>query len=383
MTQPARPAGSPPDREHRGSQSDIGTHQTSFSVSKPSQIEQKKKDKIMRKYIPTTQFPTRSRLVPRRGFTLIELLVVIAIIAVLAALILPAVQTAREAARRAQCANNLKQMALAVHNFHDSKKHLPSSIRPAATGTVRFGSLTQLLPFLDKKVQWDQYDGSVNWSHANNLPVTSQRVNVFECPSSTKHGVLDGNPDVTPFAAIVATSDYGSSIGVDSRLPSVVSTVKAGKGMMPKNQTPQPTFSEVTDGLSSTILFIESAGRPYAYRRGPRIVNDDPTVARVQGGGWSRAASDILFAGSSKDGSVIPGTVAINSTNGDDIAASAYPHPTYGTEGTSQPFGFHLTGINVAFGDGSVKFIDEGVDITVFAALITRANAEQVSDGAY
>ncbi len=337
----------------------------------------------MRKHVSKTQWAARSRLAPRHGFTLIELLVVIAIIAVLAALILPAVQTAREAARRSQCANNLKQLALATHNFHDAKRHLPSSIRPASTGTVRFGSLTQLLPFLDKKVQWDKYDGTVNWSHANNLPVTSQRVNVFECPSSTKHGVLDDNPDVTPFAAIVATSDYGSSIGVDSRLPSVVPTVIAGKGIMPKNQTPQPTFSEATDGLSSTILFIESAGRPYVYRRGPKIVNDDPAIARVQGGGWSRAATDILFAGSSRDGVVIPGPVAINATNGDEIAAAAYPHPTYGTEGTSQPFGFHLSGLNVAFGDGSVKFIDEAVDITVFAALITRANAESVNDGSY
>jgi prepilin-type N-terminal cleavage/methylation domain-containing protein/prepilin-type processing-associated H-X9-DG protein len=337
----------------------------------------------MRKHVPTTQLPKRSRLVPPRGFTLIELLVVIAIIAVLAALILPAVQSAREAARRTQCANNLKQMALAVHNFHDAKRHLPSSIRPAATGTVRFGSLTQLLPFIDKKVMWDAYNPSANWSDVSNLPVTSQRVNVFECPSSPKHGVLDDNPDVTPFTPIVATSDYATSIGVDSRLPSVVSTVKAGAGIMPKNQVPQPVFSEVTDGLSSTIMFIESAGRPYVFRRGPVIVNSDPTVSRVQGGGWSRAATDLLFAGSSKDGSVIPGAAAINSTNGDDIAAAAYPHPIYGTEGTSQPFGFHLSGLNVAFGDGSVKFLDEAIDITVFAALITRANAEKVDDGAY
>jgi prepilin-type N-terminal cleavage/methylation domain-containing protein/prepilin-type processing-associated H-X9-DG protein len=365
------------------SQSDVWTHEQTFPSFQTHSNYGTQRTKTMKKQSFTTHFPRRGQLERRSGFTLIELLVVIAIIAVLVALILPAVQAAREAARRSQCANNLKQLALATHNFHDVKRHLPSSIRPAAVGTVRFGSLTQLLPFLDKKTMWDQYDGTSNWSSATNLPVTSQRINVFECPSSPKHGVLDGNPDVTPFTPVVATSDYGSSIGVDPRLPSVVSTVKAGKGMRPKNQIPQPTFSEATDGLSSTILYIESAGRPYAYRRGPVIVNDDAAVARVQGGGWTRAASDILFAGSSKDGAVIPGAAAINSTNGDDIASAPYPHPIYGTEGTSQPFGFHLSGLNVAFADGSVKFLDEAIDITVFAALITRANAEQVSDGAY
>src|SRR5688500_11411065 len=86
----------------------------------------------------------------RAGFTLIELLVVIAIIAVLIAMLLPAVQQAREAARRTQCQNNLKQVGIAIHNFYDSKKFLPSSIRPATANSVRFGVFTQLLPFLDE-----------------------------------------------------------------------------------------------------------------------------------------------------------------------------------------------------------------------------------------
>ena len=95
--------------------------------------------------------------------TLIELLVVISIIGVLAGMLLPAVQVAREAARRSQCQNNLRQLGLAVHNFSDAKGYLPSSIRPAGTTTQpRYAALTQLLPFIEKQDLWDNYDVTRN-----------------------------------------------------------------------------------------------------------------------------------------------------------------------------------------------------------------------------
>src|SRR3954471_669028 len=95
----------------------------------------------------------------RRGFTLVELLVVIAIIGVLVSLLLPAVQTAREAARRTQCGNNLRQLALAAQNFHDTYRRLPSSIRPAGLTTApRISGHVQLLPFLEQKNTYDAYD---------------------------------------------------------------------------------------------------------------------------------------------------------------------------------------------------------------------------------
>lgn len=332
----------------------------------------------------------------RRGFTLVELLVVIAIIGILVALLLPAVQVAREAARRTQCTNNMKQLGIAMHTFHDAKKKFPSSGRPSAASTVRTGVFAYLLPYIDQKKLWDQYDLSVNWSHANNLPVTSLRLSTYECPSSPKHnGLLDHNPDGYTvggsWVGVVANGDYAASLGVDPALEtyaaalsppllikgsqSYVSTAtKPTNGLLPKNAT--INVSDVTDGLSNTVAFLESGGRPLLYRRGT-LINEDPAQARVNAGGWARPASDILFAGSNAAGTSIGGPF-VGRTNGLDVSQANYSstgYPAYGTEGTSQPFSFHNGGLNVTLGDGSVRFIDETIAIDVFAALITRNQA--------
>jgi prepilin-type processing-associated H-X9-DG protein len=191
---------------------------------------------------------------------------------------------------------------------------------------------------------------------------------------------------------LLATTDYAATIGVDPRLETIFTTtsgvkeIKAGTGILPKNKS--GTFADVTDGLTNTIMIVESAGRPFVYRRGPQMVSEKLEEHRVNAGGWVRPASDLLFAGSNKLGTVIPPTsttdaVALNATNGDSVGGAAYPHPVYGTEGTSQPFAFHGTGVNVLFGDGSVKTIDEAIDIRVFAGLITRDQAERIDDAAF
>jgi prepilin-type N-terminal cleavage/methylation domain-containing protein len=348
-----------------------------------------------------------SRRATRRAFTLVELLVVIAIIAVLVALLLPAVQVAREAARRSTCVNNEHQIGIAIQNYHDAKRKLPSGGRPPTSSTIRCGVFVYLLPYLDRKDLWEQYDTSITWSHATNLPVSSLRITAYECPSSPKHGgLLDHNPDGyisgAAWVPIVAPGDYAASLGVDPALVSVAAALsppvvvkgststistaaKSTNGFLPKNSA--LTYGDITDGLTNTIAVFESGGRPLVYRRGT-LVNADPTISRVNGGGWVRPASDILFAGSNATGTSVPG-VFFNRTNGYDVGAEDYGsngYPSVGTEGSSQPYAFHSGGLNVVLGDASVKFISDEVSIGVIAALVTRNQAASeplLNQGAY
>jgi prepilin-type N-terminal cleavage/methylation domain-containing protein/prepilin-type processing-associated H-X9-DG protein len=350
-----------------------------------------------------------------KAFTLVELLVVISIIGVLVALLLPAVQKARDAARRTQCNDNLHNIGIAVHNFHDQKGFLPSSTRPVAAPTVRTGSFVFLLPFIDRQDLWDTYDLTKNWSDTANVAnVTGKRVTVYECPASASNRLfLDRDPNLgvaapwgTNAANTVAVGDYGASLGLDTRLPAVAATAvphypntaatstdpplrlqasdsitstatDPTNGFFPKNA--QISFKDVTDGLSNTVAVFESGGRPFVYRKNT-LVDTNPISHSLNGGGWCRAASDILFAGSNATGSLVPG-VFFNRTNGDDTGGHSYPDAIYGTEGTSQPFGFHAGGQNVLFGDGSVKFVSDQVDFGVISAAVTRNGAGGVDDG--
>ena len=118
------------------------------------------------------------------GFTLVELLVVIAIIGVLVALMLPAIQAAREAARRTSCNNNLKNLGVAALNFHDSHKKLPTSNRAAGvTNAPRYAWATLMLPYFEEQNVFDQYDFKSNWSKPTNFAIVGTRLPVFECPS--------------------------------------------------------------------------------------------------------------------------------------------------------------------------------------------------------
>ena len=323
---------------------------------------------------------------PRRrpAFTLIELLVVIAIIAILIGLLLPAVQKVRDAAARMQCGNNLKQLGLALHNYNGALGYFPASTRPSATATVRHGWATYMLPYIEQDNLVRNYDFNSNWDAPDNLPITSQQVKIFQCPSAPQPR-LDGDQQLAPttgWQPIVAVSDYGPTTSVTPQLANLYpGQINAQVGFLARNT--QPRISDATDGTSNTILLAECAGRPTVYQRGQPVgspTGSPPT--RVNGGGWSRAASDFDLKGSSADGTTFPGPCAVNCTNGANVG-NVYPDPVWGTNGTGETYAFHTNGANILFADGSVKFVSAGVSIVVYAALVTRAGGEVVGGGDY
>ncbi len=323
----------------------------------------------------------------KSGFTLVELLVVIAIIGVLVALLLPAIQAAREAARRAQCLNNLKQLGLAVQTYHDAKNLVPVSARPVGlTGAQRIAGMTHLLPFFEQANLRKQFDLTKNWSHADNRTTVNSSIATLLCPSSPEDpNRLDGIPEAATWDPIVCKqTDYSPTVWVDYRLALgnlVDNTFQKDDGTpgdqpgLLEYQNLKASFKLCSDGLSNTIMYTESAGRPLLWRKnGP--VSTDPVAARVNGGGWPRPASDVLVFGLSADGTTQVGPCALNCANGTDIVESGYPHPIISTYGTSQPFSFHQGLVNHVFGDGSVKSMREDIDIREYARLVTRAGEE-------
>jgi len=326
----------------------------------------------------------------RSGFTLIELLVVIAIIAVLIALLLPAVQASREAARRAQCVNNVKQIGIAIHNFHDVNNELPSSVRPSGLTTQpRVAALLSMLNYLEQTQVHNALNIGLTWGEPANATAVKTRINTLLCPTTPADpNRLDGIPEAQPYSptwtpTVAAVTDYSPLVGVDARLSAF--------GAFPEGSVPPETLivknkktrlADATDGLSNTIVFVESAGRPFVYRRGGKQVGALPDH-RVNAGGWSRPASDVTLNGSTADGSSFPGRSVVNAANGEDVFGRGFPDPYYVTEGTGAIFSFHSGGVNVLLGDGSVRLVKESVSLPVFVALATRAGGEVISAEQY
>lgn len=298
-----------------------------------------------------------------RAFTLVELLVVIAIIGVLVALLLPAVQTARESARRAHCMNNLKQIGLALHQHHDSYGKFPPGWIEAPF-TVPQGKIIEtghgtfpfLLPYLEEEALATIYRWDKRCQGPENQPVASAQLKILQCPSAEQDRWVTAVEEPVNFSygGRGACGDYTGVREIDTRLVDLglVDVAAHYEGVLTKNYLTR--LKDITDGASKTILVTECAGRPELWRA------DRPIQGiYAPGGGW--VGPTLIFGqGSSSDGATKPGPCAINCTN------------------NREPFSFHPAGINAVFADGSVRFLQEDMDIRNFARLVTRAGGEVV-----
>jgi prepilin-type processing-associated H-X9-DG protein len=211
---------------------------------------------------------------------------------------------------------------------------------------------------------------------------------------------------------VAAVTDYSATVGVDSRLLTAGLVAQAGDGILAQNNYDAtkatsatnhpigpPRFADVTDGLSNTILFAESAARPNRYVKGVRLTTDQglytnnpPASANVvNGGGWSRPATELVIRGAHDDGTTWSSTpastdvlFAVNRTNGGAYDfTSSNNDATYGSLGSGEVYAFHAGGANVTLGDGSVRLISDKIGISTFAALVTRSGGEQAVVDAY
>lgn len=301
----------------------------------------------------------------RTGFTLIELLVTIAIIGILVTLLLPAVQQAREAARRSQCSNNLKQLGLALHNYEGQWAMFPTSTRstPTQTGRKQAATLARLLPFVEQSGIAKSYDFRVNWFEAPNPPLIQKQLAVFQCPSTPNTNRLDTKlvtAGSVSFSGPRACADYAPVEGVGSLLTGtglvdVQSENSAGALQVNFNQC---RLADIRDGTSSTITLAEDAGRPVWYIRG----KIDPMNTVLPGAGWADDEQDFFLHGAKNDTlATPPGPCAINCHNDGEI------------------YSFHSGVANILFADGHTKFLSASTDIRVVARLITPRSRETVS----
>ena len=275
-----------------------------------------------------------------RGFTLIELLVVIAIIAVLIALLLPAVQQAREAARRTQCRNNMHQLGLALHNYHDTHMCFPPNMVSGSTSPTRMATIfTLILPFVDESALYNAYNMSLLWGDMAQTTVAASRLAQYGCPSDPE----SATGYASNYGAVISCPhhSYNPSQG-DMYQYDIGWSATGGKANGIFGGNSRTRIRDVRDGTSNTIAFAEQVA----------------SLSR----GWVRNPENIC------------GTTRIPPNTGGG---------TYYIGGMFTFGSLHEGGMFALFTDGQVRFISENIDTTTFRALGTRASNELLDDEDY
>ncbi len=298
----------------------------------------------------------------KQGFTLIELLVVIAIIAILIALLLPAVQQAREAARRSACKNNLKQIGLALHNYHDVHRIFPPggfNVNPGGD----FSYAVMILPYLDQAPLYKKFNFSENYSFGGTTGTNGarrfDRPPVFLCPSSS---VTQDDNDFD-------TLHYYGNMGPRGTNPVTITTT---------NLT-GTAYLEETD--SGTRIFAEqgvllSVGEDYTRVRKVRMrdITDGTSNTIMVGEISNNQITNIAYRQWSRGGIALA-IAAKNVTSGINVAA-LFTGSGVGTFNDTSFASEHTGGCHLLFADGSVHFTSENVDITVYKSTASRNGDE-------
>ncbi len=312
----------------------------------------------------------------RSGFTLIELLVVIAIIAVLIALLLPAVQSAREAARRIQCVKNLKQIGLALHNYQESRSVLPGA--DMVFNVTEISALSNILPYLEQSNVYNSINFDFSYQDPNNYTAMYTVINGFICPSDLPDAIPSLGGQTNYMANMGSGIVWQASVGPNVGMPSPNGVFYGDSAT---------TFAQITDGLSNTTFFSErvladgnnSIVSPIAdvfFSPGFPLTPDDALQQCLAVNIYDLNNQFPLFMGAPWlcGQHIFLHVSPPNSRScGFFIALRAVMPPS----------SHHPGGVNVVFGDGSVKFIKDSINLPIWRALGTRAGGEVISADSY